>query len=98
MSYLAPLHEISSTWNGNYMVILKDSRDGPQFTKSRLEAHKRWISDVMSKQEDHRGYFIEFSLYDPQMYYGKFSDVTLHQIRSSAEVLLVQKDGPGELC
>ena len=94
MSYLAPLHEISSPWNGNYMVILKDEKDDPLITNTRLEAHRRWISDVMITQDQQKGYFIKFSHYDLRMYYGKFSDETLSQIRSCMEVDFVQKDGP----
>ena len=94
MSFLAPLHDINSTWNGKYIVILKDEKDDPLFTKARLEAHRRWISEVVSTQDQQKGYFIEFSLNDIRMYYGKFPDDTLHQIRSCMEVKYVQKDGP----
>ena len=93
MTYLAPLHDTKSTWNGNYMVILKDASDGPQYTTARMEAHNRWISDVM-KQQDKQLYFIEFYSDDPEMYYGKFSDDILYQIRACAEVDFVQIDGP----
>ena len=96
-SVVAPLYD-DNMWNGEYIVVLKAITKHPHITQESIEAHKRWVSDVVFKQDKREGYYLKFNKYDSLMYTKKFSDYILDQIRRSAEVECVLKKGIAKFC
>ena len=94
---VAPLYD-HPMWNGEYIVVLKPVSKFPHITHERVEAHKRWISGEILKQDEREGYYLKFHKYDSLMYTGKFSDNILDQIRRSAEVECVSMSFPVNFC
>ena len=89
---VAPLYD-RRYWNGEYFVVLKT-----HITKGRVEAHKQWILSEIRRQDERENYYLKFSKFDPLMYTGKFSEDILDQIRRSADVEYVAKNGTLKLC
>ena len=89
---LAPLYDYSK-WNGEYIVMLKRITKYPHITQQRVEAHKRWISNEILKQDEREGYYVKFRENNPLMYKGRFPANILDQIRRSDEVEYIQKNG-----
>ena len=94
---VVPLYD-DNMWNGEYIVVLKAMTKHPHITQESIEAHKRWVSDVVFKQDKREGYYLNFNKYDSLMYTKKFSDYILDQIRRSAEVECVLKKGIAKFC